>query len=273
MKIKTKLIFFITTVAFIFLSSLSILMPQSENGPDTNRLFSCWLKSPYQYMFANSDEDYTGKTITLFGKKYGSFLAGPNGILYYGGLSPCAAEYLKNKKQYKYHEDIQPIEKLASMKAYKRKWKKGSFSFINPKIIKWGISFLLPDPSNRIDGRSYQEVYDIVFKRFARLMTESYLFIKNKRNHEEEQLLYLKAMLGNRSFDGIEYLDRRFKNNLSQYDSHMKGTAFQPSHAIGFWIRRGIDGTDRILWNGLAKGMVLYDNFWFNSVKAKFPKQ
>jgi hypothetical protein len=43
--------------------------------------------------------------------------------------------------------------------------------------------------------------------------------------------------------------------------------------AIGFWIRRGIDGTADELWTGLTKLMQLYDGSWWQARMQQLPAE
>jgi hypothetical protein len=40
---------------------------------------------------------------------------------------------------------------------------------------------------------------------------------------------------------------------------------FTPQMAIGFWIRRSVDGTHKELYTGMNRVMTLYDGTWWKA--------
>lgn len=217
-----------------------------------------WFDSPYEYMF-----DRSHPVLTLGNRSYGLFLAGIDGIVLYGGIPEAIAAHSQQPKPGFY--DLRPIERLSGLKIHRQRANsERSFSRFNPAIVRWGHQNLIPDPQAKLLGQPCQEIYDKLFSRFFRLMVESRLHLQQKQSQRKEQAAYLKAMK-RRRFDGIDYLEKRFAGALPGYDIDQNGTNFTPAMAIGFWIRRGIDGTAGELWAGLSKLMQLYDGPWWQS--------
>ena len=265
-------------IVFLLISTflgIGLLYAQNSAKLNLTRLYGCWFESPYEYMFVNSDEEnYPGaprKTVTIKGKEFGMFTAGPGGLLYYGGLASCAGKYLGIDEIKTWRKDH--IEELAGLQAFRSPGMRGAFPFYNSMIIKWGAKTLIPAPDKKIDGVKFQTIYNVVFSRLARLMTESYLLLNNRRNFKNEQFEYLRSMASVKNFDGETYLKTRYKNELSVYAYADNGTAFLPSNAIGFWLRRGIDSTDGDIWNALGIFMKKYDQAWYFKTKKLYNKK
>ncbi|MBD3242698.1 MAG: hypothetical protein GF331_19055 [Chitinivibrionales bacterium] len=75
-------------------------------------------------------------------------------------------------------------------------------------------------------------------------------------------------------FNALTYLAKRYgpDGNIgghlhSSYgvDDSNTDHPFTPPMAMGFWLRRGIDGTDSVLWDGLSELMTRYDSDWGSS--------
>lgn len=240
--------------------------PASTGNPvDTSTLVdlgSCWFESPYSYMFGGTE------TVNVGGKSFGKLLAGIGGILYYGDLNECVGRLLG--KPPTSYSDNKPFEAMSGLSVHSDKMDETQpFGFYNPDIIKWGHENLIPSPSSDISGVPAQKIYDVVFSRFFRMMTEGYLYLLESGTFRQEMSAYWDmATLTNQ--DGIDYLQARYQGALPQYGGSWDGTTMTPQMAIGFWVRRGLDGTDAELWTGLSKAMKIYDNTWYDSLKTAY---
>jgi hypothetical protein len=214
-------------------------------------LYEHWLERPYEYMF-----DRSAKALTVGQNSYGQYLGGINGILKYGSLIDAAAKLLQLAKPS--FGDLRPIEKLAALAIYVKEDSSGrTFSHFNPALVRWGYANLIPKPEAKILGHSCRTIYDKVFSRYFRLMTESYLYLERGKRWDKETAAYAKAIKTKRG--GIPYLERRYAGLLSQYSVSRNGTNFTPPMAIGFWVRRKMDSTAADLWAGLSRLMKVYD--------------
>jgi len=74
-----------------------------------------------------------------------------------------------------------------------------------------------------------------------------------------------RRALGGPDFDGVAYLKTQYGSvcpgDMSVNNPHRRITA-----SIGFWLRRGIDGSAPELWNGCAGVMKKFDRKWFNDL-------
>ncbi len=224
-----------------------------------------WFKNPYEYMF---DETCKEK-ITVSGRKFGVFKAGMNGILYYGGLVSCMRSF-GNHKNLSRRGDAEVIEQFSGIPVYRCTDDTYGFKYVNPEIIRWGKENLIPDAHSRIGSHTFLVVYQKVFQRFFRLMVESYLYLADRGSFEQEKSDY-KENLKKEDFDAIDYLNLRFEGILREYSAYSDWESFNAPMAAGFWIRRGIDGTDFQLWAALELLMQQYDGTWYASLRKKYP--
>jgi len=232
-------------------------------------IYSCWFKSPYDYMFSKSGQP--GSVIMINGRSYGTFMGGIGGILHYGSLSECMANLAGVKK--KSYSDTSPIACLADVSLYSDQMDESKpFGFFNPDIIKWGYTYMIPDRNDAFGGIATRQVYDIVFSRFFRMMAESYLYFIDKGTLRDEMTAYWEKATakGPGGFDGIDYLQLRYQGALPQYYASWDGTSMTPQMALGFWLRRGLDGTHKELWKGLKKLLKSYDETWYDSLKKTY---
>ncbi len=242
-----------------------------QAGIDLQTLYTTWFSAPYEYMFEES-----GAKTPVAGKNYGIYLAGTKGILDYGSLSQSAALLLGEQTPYQDFMDYTVFGRLSGITPYTRiidfDKQNTDFRYINPAIVKWGYENLLPAPDMVVGGQSCKVLYDNVFQRFGRIMTESYVEINTEYDYAEEQKKYLEAMrlaeTNKYSFDALSYFDMNYdpagKYGLQDY------TRLTYGQAMGFWLRRGIDGSHTELWEGLTRAMNLYDSDWFakNNLQA-----
>ena len=145
--------------------------------------------------------------------------------------------------------------------------KEYDFNYYNPDFIAWGVENMVPDPENSIGGMLAREIYQNCYSRFFRLNTEAYLWLE-QNGYEIHQGQYVDAMQ-NVDFEGLNYLERRYRGELDHYtDEHTRYWGdWTPELAIGFWLRRGLDGTHDELWEGLMKVLETYDAEWLAEIQ------
>lgn len=132
------------------------------------------------------------------------------------------------------------------------------FAHYNPELIVWAANNLIPDPKqSNIQGFMFQEIYDELYKKNFRLLVESYLYFKDEESYQAAQKNYLAAMK-QKDFNGATYLFNKYPNNGCDF-------CFDKHVAIGFWIRRGIDGTNDEIWQAFTKVLKQYDSKWFRT--------
>ncbi|MCA9667474.1 MAG: hypothetical protein KC503_17865 [Myxococcales bacterium] len=223
---------------------------------DLLAIYGGWFRRPYPYMFSG------GTRLSIGGRSLGVFMGGVKGIILYGGLSGAIARHKGYSKRGFYNTD--PIKQLAGLAVYKRHETRSlhDFSRFNPAIVRWGYQKLIPNPNDRILGVRAQEIYKRVFSRFFRLMSAAYRYLKRKRGGlAAEAKAYRTNLVGTRT-DALTWLPQRYGGALPAFRTSA-GSALTAPMAIGFWLRRTLDGTAGELHKGLTKLMTLFDRGWW----------
>ena len=196
---------------------------------------------------------------------------GVNGMIYGSGLNTEAMKYtgLLEAEGWGQWGSLEGIEKISGLPAKVEKEILVPFDWYNPELIQWGAENMIPEPDQSIAGYLAQELYDNNYSRFFRLQTESYLWLQD-HGYAMHQGQYLDAMK-NVDFEGLTYLENRYRGELTQYvpSYGYDSSDWLPEIAIGFWLRRGIDGTHEELWEGLRKLLVTYDADWWSKAVGK----
>ncbi|MFV8749365.1 hypothetical protein ACNOYE_02310 [Nannocystaceae bacterium ST9] len=225
--------------------------------PEIANLYRCWFREPYDYMFT-----YGGATFDVNGRSYGMFSAGISGLLYYGGLSPCAAEQTGTTEQG--WGNPEGLAVLAGVPTRNPNSSITQFTPVNPEFVLWARKTLLVDPEALIDGHRAQDAYDRVFQRFFRLTVLSALALVDKTGSiaglDAEARLYLADT--DAGAYGIDWLEGRYVGLVLAYNEPQDGTTMTAAMAAGFWLRRQLDGSLSTCWHGMIEVVALYDRFW-----------
>lgn len=135
------------------------------------------------------------------------------------------------------------------------------FTYYNPTLIKWATRYLIPKPKDKnSQGITFQKIYDELYKNNVRFFAKNYLYFKDEKTYKNAQLHY-KISMKTKEFNGPEYLYKYY----SYENDHVNMGGLYTPIAIGFWIRRGIDGTNDELWQCFVKILKLYDHDWFKA--------
>lgn len=228
-----------------------------------DQIVAKWFDRPYPYMF-----ERPGGRITIAGSTYGRFLAGSDGLVLYGGLAGAIAD-TKGWSTGGFY-DLKPIARLAGLPIYTKKAKdRDSFSHYDPKLVRWGVQNLLPDPDRRFGRHTYNEIYRAVFSRCFRLFAEARLYLQSKRDRGRQEARAYLAAMAKPGFDGLDYLQRRFAGTLLAYQLKHNHSNLTPQIAIGFWIRRRVGGSDGELWRALKILLRRYDRDWYAKLEKR----
>ena len=104
------------------------------------------------------------------------------------------------------------------------------------------------------------DAYDRTFFRVVRLHALAYAELRNGHNLEREAKAYLKAMTDEPGFYGVDWLDARYAGELDHaYPLPRDYTMMTGSMAMGFWLRRHVDGTEDVLTQSLGVVLRVYD--------------
>jgi hypothetical protein len=225
--------------------------------PEIANLYRCWFREPYDYMFR-----YEGQTFDINGRSYGMLTAGISGLLYYGGLSPCASEQTGTTDTN--WGDPKALGDFAGVPTRNPNSSISQFTPVNPEFVHWARKTLLAHPEALIDGRRVQDAYDRVFQRFFRLMLLSGVALVERTGSVEglggEAKLYLADT--DAGAYGVDWLEGRYYALVPSYPESQDGTTMTAGMAAGFWLRRQIDGSLASCWHGAIEVAELYDQFW-----------
>ena len=212
---------------------------------------------------------------------------GPQGIFLYGYIYDGVKEILLSRNIKPVKEDFYDVtfmEIFSGMKIYKsgktsvgKYHNRNNFSYYNPYFINWVKNNLIPNPDFVVNGKPMIHWYQY-FKRFFRLMTESYFYTVKIIDYEHDKSEYQFSAIKS-DFNGLDYLKKKYSGNLKGYEVPKEleiQSPFEDYMAIGFWLRRGIDNTEDEFFGCLSYLMTQYDQAWFYSINKKYalmPKQ
>jgi hypothetical protein len=103
------------------------------------------------------------------------------------------------------------------------------------------------------------------------MMAESYVWLKGQEDMQKEQRDYCAMVVKSQSkdWDGatlegsmLHYLEQRYKDALPDYALPPNGTDFLPEYAVGFWLRRSMDGTESAFWDNVLIILRRFDAKW-----------
>jgi hypothetical protein len=236
-------------------------------APEVANLYRCWFREPYDYMFR-----FDGPTFEFNGRNFGMLTAGISGILYYGGLSPCASE--QTGSQGESWGDPQALSQFAGVPVRHPHSGITQFTPVNPAFVQWARKNLLADPEMLIDGRRVQDAYDLVFQRFFRLMVLSVVMLVEQKGSVDAVGMEAKTYLGDTDAGayGIDWLEGRYYGLVPSYPESQDGTTMTAGMAAGFWLRRMIDGSFADCWHGAVDVVELYDRFWLAEQRSAHAK-
>jgi len=255
--ILIKIAVFIIVANFSFATEL----PKKKiSKKEQALLIEKWFANPYEYMFQGELYNYVGNNLDYLMTNKHQFYAGTKGFVMYGGIRTILQEFY-NQSLNSYNFD-EAVEALSGIKCYikTQHYDNKKFNYINPEIIDWAYR-QVPKPGLRVQNYRCDEIYESIFSRFFRLMTRAYIYANhendiNQLRHEYERVMYAETA-------SIYDLEELYKSALPEFQlKHKFADIITPATAIGFWVRRNIDGSDQIIWEKLNSFMKLYDRKW-----------
>jgi hypothetical protein len=138
---------------------------------------------------------------------------------------------------------------------------------ISPKFAKWLYNnFVLVDKDSylfKITSNVYQQN-----KYLIRTFYYSHQYLSKYKQYDKEVKKYQLAVDSGKEMLG--YLSSFYPDPSQNYNKEI----YEYNHGfdrfrfgIGFWLRRGIDGTNEIFNNSLIKILNTYDYDWYNKQK------
>lgn len=223
----------------------------------------------FQSKFNNNNTEI--EPITLFNSKYYSYSTGPiqlvdghhnrcdgfliNGLNYIAGWSNDSTKELSSDNSHLSIEllsGINPntIEELPEGR---------SFCRINPKIVRWGVKNLIPDPKLKIGDLTMQQIYNTMFSSLFRNLYNSLMWLEKEEGRIERDYKEYRdsVSIKYKRFNTVLFLRKKYKN--VKFDNIGESLEFNEPEAIGFWLRRYWDGSLPELKKGLIKLLEIYD--------------
>lgn len=147
------------------------------------------------------------------------------------------------------------------------------FGRLNPAFLTWASDNLVfaNDEPLFDETINLQYIYDGTFKRTLWMLAASYEYLGSGDNLDYECDLYWDAMQ-EEGFDGVSYLHGKYGSLDSSttffgkyYEQFPSGSGeyyyFNEPEAIGFWMRRKLDGSHKEVFLLLQKMLESYDNY------------
>lgn len=137
-------------------------------------------------------------------------------------------------------------------------------NYYNPELIQWVFDNFYESPDTEILGVKASEYYDALFKTVLRDYTRAYIGLQ-KNKLMDETVKKLKETLNKDTYVGVDFT-YNFTEKL-KFDIKSEPRDYEDSFIIGFWLRRGLDKTDKVCWKNLKEIMKNYDSEWFKKVQ------
>ena len=148
-------------------------------------------------------------------------------------------------------------------------------------VRQWGS--MLPKPTDTWRGTTYQNVYNILFKDVAHLLSISYVYLQSQ-NIDEATREYLSIAANDHSEYGSESLNHLrseymelfsevmfpIHRKIEQESAFESGFYLNPALSVGFWLRRHADGSAPALWNLMLGMLQDYDPDWVEHLRTQY---
>ncbi|MFN8575219.1 MAG: hypothetical protein U0354_00015 [Candidatus Sericytochromatia bacterium] len=236
-----------------------------------------FVENIFDEKFNNYFFNETPNMLEVNGHKVGIFRANMNILASEVSLLRALEKVLKDSEAYYYGKKISSFSEINFIQKGKEK---EPFSYIDHKFVKWATDNLYISPDTTIYNVKAKDIYNSSFQRFFRLTTESYLFLNKKKGfYKSEQKNYMNLYNESNKDDATINFFAPFYYAKYDTDPQLKpyvekDYSYTPAIAISFWLRRGMDGSDKLLWQGLQKVMTNYDKEWFKkATTTKYNKK
>ncbi len=140
------------------------------------------------------------------------------------------------------------------------------FVHVAAAAIHWAWNHLVPPPNATIRGLKAREIYRCVFARTVRAYATAYAKL-TRMNFDEWARRYARRATQDGNL--LSWLDGRFGDKLPAdllSGQAGDGTCNTAGYIFGFWLRRHLDGTDRLLAGYLFRFLKLYDPAFASSL-------
>lgn|GEM_PF-6611941 len=150
------------------------------------------------------------------------------------------------------------------------------FKHVNSTFVEWVERYGLPNTDEEFLGFTTKEIYETVFRRMIWMLAAAHEFVDDGNFDSEAQEYLKRATNSDSTFYALSYLGNRYSERFERgYSSFTKVNEkfkddmrenyfpFNENIAIGFWLRRRLDGSDIAIWNLVTDILNTYDNYPF----------
>lgn len=239
-----------------------VTSPGHLPGPtELGAFWKPWFDNPYVYMFTAA-EGPGWEDAPAAASKGHVFGGGIRGFYSYGGFDDCLRRWLGDAPLD--HNIEYPALAAMAGRPFRtgqigEGWER-SFGTYDPAVIEWALATFVPHPDQPIAGSTFQATYDETFFRVVRVQALAYGELRSRHNLGREAKAYLKAMTDEPDFYGVEWLQHRYSGSMQDaYPLSANGTMMTGAMAMGFWLRRHVDGTEDVLTKSLGVVLRVYD--------------
>ncbi len=153
------------------------------------------------------------------------------------------------------------------------------FYGLNPGFVRWLHEYMLPEPGSEYLGQTSKALYDGMFRRAVWQLATAHEYFESEAQYDQEAQAYLDA-IRQQGFYGPGYLYKTYMEGVSSDPIFAKlYNTFPPTDgeyfyfteevAIGFWLRRRLDGSDDEVWTLLKTVLEKYDTYPFEPTTAE----
>jgi len=219
-------------------------------------LARCFLEKTNTHWMWNQ----AGPMINYRGKGLGEYLGGAQNLRW-GPAFECLSQLTGSPHQ---PGVKQSIAALAGMPLYAPRQgtqrHSEEINYYNPELIQWARENLIVAPDTVVaDGLKLQEVYNIAFRRNARMLAQTYVCLEKENRFAEYLERYREAEIYERHAMRDEFESVSFQDEFGSPEQDEWNYNFDPGHAATFWMRRGLDETHDETWELVSAVLQAYD--------------
>ncbi|MFN8673159.1 MAG: hypothetical protein U0457_13905 [Candidatus Sericytochromatia bacterium] len=153
------------------------------------------------------------------------------------------------------------LEELSGLKVLTKPYDKNEgINYYNQDMVVWFFNNFYIKPNNILFGENTNNYYKALLKKDIRIYVKVYLGMQKNNNYEKTVLEFKDYMKKNPETGYNFYAG-------AVYDRFERDEDGLEDRVILFWLRRGLDGTDKTIFTYLKKVVTDYDNDWFKSLK------
>ena len=227
---------------------------------DLSSFWSPWFDSPYEPMMTTAPPAW--QDIPPAARSSGAvFGAGTDGFYRYGGMWDCLrVHHGEGARETKAHGWLEGMAGAPLLTGHIGEGYRRGFDAYNPAVIDWAAANLVPRPEQAFRGGTFQDAYDQTFFRAVRLYALAHATLTTRYDLDAEAAAYRQAMTTEPEFDGLDWLHARYGGVMADaYPLPWDSTMLTGPMAMGFWLRRHLDGTAPRLHAHLDELLERYD--------------